>query len=74
MQRRLHPAANLRAAIGFMMRRTAMRFVPENRISPNTICFLTGRTRGTSKRFTLTRVRYRHEASAGLLFGLRKSS
>jgi ribosomal protein S14 len=37
-------------------------------------CYLTGRSRGTSQRFSVTRMRIKHIAATARLLGVRKSS
>jgi ribosomal protein S14 len=49
-------------------------FHGEDRISFRSGCFITGRARGTSQRFTVSRVRIKALSDEGKLFGARKSS
>lgn len=50
------------------------RYANEERIGMQTGCFLTGRSRGTTQRFSVARTRVKHLSSKGQLFGVRKSS
>jgi len=68
------PSAPLRAALGYLQWRLLHSYHGEDRISLRTFCFVTGRARGTSRRFTVSRTRVRQFAAEGRLFGLRKSS
>jgi len=68
------PSAPLRAALGYLQWRLLHSYHGEDRISVRTFCFVTGRARGTSRRFTVSRTRVRQFAAEGRLFGLRKSS
>jgi ribosomal protein S14 len=73
--RQLQKSPELRAALGFILRKVAVKFhLERNRISPLTYCPLTGRSRGSLKRFTITRVRFRRIATTGFFSGLRKAS
>lgn len=68
------PSAPLRAALGYLQWRLLHSYHGEDRIYLRTSCFVTGRARGTSRRFTISRTRVRQFAAEGRLFGLRKSS
>jgi ribosomal protein S14 len=46
----------------------------EERIASRAFCFITGRSRGTSRRYTVSRTRVKQFSSVGLLLGIRKSS
>lgn len=74
LRRRFERSAKMRAATGFLMAKLQLKFSFENRIAPNMMCPLTARARGTSRRFTVARLRFRQEATEGLFPGLRKSS
>jgi ribosomal protein S14 len=68
------PSAPLRAAIGLVRWADADSFYGEDRISFRAGCFITGRARGTSQRFTVARTCVKHLTAAGKLFGVKKSS
>jgi len=64
----------LRAAMGLILWGLASAFYAEDRISFRSGCFITGRARGTSRRYTISRTRIKSLATEGKLFGVRKSS
>jgi len=68
------PSAHLRAAMGLIRWTVARSFHGENRVSIRSGCFITGRARGTSQRFTVARTRVKNLSDEGKLFGVRKSS
>jgi len=64
----------LRAAMGLIRWTVTRAYHGENRISFRAGCFITGRARGTSRRFTVSRTRIKALSDEGKLFGARKSS
>lgn len=74
LRRRFQKSPKMRAATGFLVRNLQLKFALDDRIAPNMMCPLTARARGTTRRFTVTRLRLRQEATEGLFPGLRKSS
>jgi ribosomal protein S14 len=64
----------LRAAMGLIRWSVMRSFHGENRIAFRSGCFITGRARGTSQRFTVSRTRIKALSDEGKLFGTRKSS
>jgi len=64
----------LRGAMGLIQWTLAKSYHHEDRISFRAGCFITGRARGTSQRFTISRTKTKHLADQGKLFGIRKSS
>jgi ribosomal protein S14 len=64
----------LRAAMGLIRWSSLRSFHGEDRISFRSGCFITGRARGTSQRFTVSRTRVKSLSGEGKLFGVRKSS
>jgi ribosomal protein S14 len=64
----------LRAAMGLIRWSVMRSFHGEDRISFRSGCFITGRARGTSQRFTVSRTRIKALSDEGKLFGARKSS
>jgi ribosomal protein S14 len=64
----------LRAAMGLIRWSVTRSFHGEDRISLRAGCFITGRARGTSQRFTVSRTRIKALSDEGKLFGARKSS
>lgn len=63
-----------RAALGLTTWMLAQTHRNENRISNRFGCFISGRARGTSQRFSVSRVKVQYLSSIGKLFGTRKSS
>jgi ribosomal protein S14 len=45
----------------------------ENRKAFRSECFITGRSRGTSQRYTVARTRIKHLSATAQLFGIRKA-
>lgn len=72
--RRNASSAAMRAAMGLLRLRVMQAYHNENRIKYNSICFITGRTRGVYKRYNIARVRIRKFSSEGKLFGVKKAS
>lgn len=68
------PSAPLRAAMGLVRWSIMRSFHKENRVSFRASCFITGRARGTTQRFSVARTRVKQFSSEGRLFGVRKSS
>jgi ribosomal protein S14 len=74
-QRRFYKtAASLRAAMGLIQWKLSKKYAYSNRIAFRSECFITGRSRGTSKLFTVARTKIKALASTAQLPGLRKSS
>lgn len=72
--RRQRTSGAVRAAMGFLRHFMVRAQRNERRIKYRAACFLTGRTRGTSRRFSVARMQIKHLTSDGRLFGVRKSS
>ena len=64
----------LRAAMGLIRWSVTRSYHGEDRISFRAGCFITGRARGTSQRYTVSRTRIKALSDEGKLFGARKSS
>jgi ribosomal protein S14 len=64
----------IRGAMGLIRWSVMRSFHREDRISFRSGCFITGRARGTSQRFTVSRTRIKALSDEGKLFGARKSS
>ena len=64
----------LRAAMGLIHWTVRRAYHGEDRISFRSGCFVTGRARGTSQRYTVSRTRIKALCDEGKLFGARKSS
>jgi ribosomal protein S14 len=64
----------LRGAMGLIQWSVMRSFHKQNRISFRSGCFITGRARGTSQRYTVSRTRIKALSDEGKLFGARKSS
>jgi ribosomal protein S14 len=64
----------LRAAMGLIRWSVMRSFHGESRVSFRSGCFITGRARGTSQRYTVSRTRIKALSDEGKLFGTRKSS
>lgn len=64
----------LRGAMGLIQWLVASSYRGESRIAFRSGCFITGRARGTSQRFTISRTKVKFLADQGKLFGARKSS
>jgi ribosomal protein S14 len=74
-QRRLRKTSGaLRASLGLARWLVDVSNVAKYRGAFRASCYLTGRARGTSQRFTVTRMRIKHIAATARLFGVRKSS
>lgn len=52
----------------------AKKHSTQNRIASRASCFLTGRARGVSQRFSISRTKIKEFASRAILFGVQKSS
>ena len=73
-QRLIKSSSGLRASIGLARWMIDQANFVENRIASRAECFITGRSRGTSKRFTVARTKIKFLAGEAKLFGLRKAS
>lgn len=67
-------SSKLRAAMGLIRWSVLRTFHNESRVGFRAACFITGRARGTSQRFTVSRTRVKAFSDEGRLFGARKSS
>ena len=72
--REVFASPKLRASMGLISWSSLRTFHEEDRISFRSGCFITGRARGTSQRFTVSRTRVKALSAEGKLFGARKSS
>lgn len=52
----------------------AKKHATQNRIASRSSCFLTGRARSLSQRFSVARTKIKEFASRAVLFGVQKSS
>jgi len=66
--------ARMRGTISLIRYARDSRYRKENRVFLRASCPVTGRGRGTSRRFTIARTRFKEVAGWGLFTGLRKSS
>lgn len=64
----------LRAAMGLIRWSVMRSFHGEDRIAFRSGCFISGRARGTSQRYTVSRTKIKALSDEGKLFGARKSS
>lgn len=72
--RRQRTSGAVRAGMGFLSHLMVRAYRNERRIMYRAACFLTGRRRGTSRRFSIARTQVKHLTAEGKLFGVRKSS
>jgi ribosomal protein S14 len=68
------PSQGARATVGFIQWLKAVKVRKKVDESPRAECFITGRSRGTSRRFTVARTKLKELAGQAKLFGVQKSS
>lgn len=74
-QHRLEKASGpLRASLGLTRWLLNKKRSMQNRIAFRTSCFITGRSRGVSQRFSVARTKIKFLSDTGMLLGVRKSS
>jgi ribosomal protein S14 len=67
-------AEDLRVARGRIRLDNRHYFLPQNRVAFRSACFVTGRGRATSQRYSVSRFQVKKLSGQGKLFGARKSS
>ena len=72
--RQRNPSAGLRGALALLHWKRAAWLKKERRLTQRAGCFITGRNRGTVRRFAFARTRIKQTADQARLIGLQKSS
>lgn len=73
-RRAIRTSSYLRASLGFLRRTLEKRWNQERRHAFRAVCFLSGRSRGTSQRYTVARTKIRALVASTQLLGVQKSS